>query len=98
MSVQKRSLVDLLSGPARGLDTPCVLGGPYPSSYRDQMLKPRTPSDAVLHDGLDLLVWGEGGQWVETINRLLHEDLATHRGGTPLLLIPEAIAAQAAFR
>src|SRR6185503_19423500 len=27
MSVQKRSLVDLLAGPARGIDTPWVLGG-----------------------------------------------------------------------
>src|SRR5581483_7111874 len=32
MSVQKRSLVSLLDGPARGLSTPWVLGGPYPSS------------------------------------------------------------------
>src|SRR5678816_2129421 len=30
MSVQKRSLVSLLDGPARGLTTPWVLGGPYP--------------------------------------------------------------------
>ncbi|HUP01121.1 MAG TPA: radical SAM protein [Gemmatimonadota bacterium] len=95
MSVQKRSLVELLSGPARGLDTPWVLGGPYPSSYRDQILDPKTASDQVLHDGLDLLVWGEGGQWIDTINRLLHTDFARHREGAPLLLIPEAIAAQA---
>ncbi|MGH7571495.1 MAG: radical SAM protein [Gemmatimonadota bacterium] len=94
MSVQKRSLVELLSGPARGLDTPWVLGGPYPSSYRDQMLEPRNASDAVLHEGLDMLVWGEGGQWVEAINRLLHEDLARHRDSTPVLLIPAAIARQ----
>ena len=60
MSVQKRSLVELLSGPARGLDTPWVLGGPYPSSYRDHILHPRTPSDEILHRGLDVLVWGEG--------------------------------------
>src|SRR3954470_12031944 len=33
MSVQKRSLVALLDGVARGLTTPWVLGGPYPSSY-----------------------------------------------------------------
>lgn len=96
MSVQKRSLVELLRGPARGLDTPWVLGGPYPSSYRDQILTPRTPSDKILHDGLDMLVWGEGGQWVETINRLLQGELQRHHEETPVLLIPEAIAAQAA--
>src|SRR5512142_2044876 len=49
MSVQKRSIVDLLEGPARGLDTPFVLGGPYPSSYRGHILEPRTPSDDNLH-------------------------------------------------
>ncbi len=61
MSVQKRSLVELLSGPAtRGLETPWVLGGPYPSSYRSHMVHPLTASDQILHDGLDLLVWGKG--------------------------------------
>src|SRR5688500_4553623 len=57
MSIQKRSLVDLLSGPARDLGTPWVLGGPYPSSYRSHILEPKTPSDEVLHRGLDVLVW-----------------------------------------
>lgn len=95
MSVQKRSLVRLLEGPARGLDTPWVLGGPYPSSYRDQILDPRTASDAVLHEGLDVLVWGEGGQWIDAICRILEDpELGRHRSGQPLLLIPEAIAAQ----
>ena len=95
MSVQKRSLVRLLEGPARGLDTPWVLGGPYPSSYRDQILDPRTASDAVLHEGLDVLVWGEGGQWIDAICRILEDpELGRHRCGQPLLLIPEAIAAQ----
>ena len=95
MSVQKRSLVRLLEGPARGLDTPWVLGGPYPSSYRDQILDPRTASDVVLHDGLDLLVWGEGGQWIDAICRILEDpELGRHRSGQPLLLIPDAIAAQ----
>ena len=61
MSVQKPSLIELLQGPARGIDTPWVLGGPYPSSYRDHILDPRTPSDEVLHRGLDILVWGRAG-------------------------------------
>ena len=60
MSVQKRSLVELLAGPARGLDTPWVLGGPYPSSYRDHILHPQTESDQILHKGLDGLVLGRG--------------------------------------
>jgi radical SAM superfamily enzyme YgiQ (UPF0313 family) len=94
MSVQKRSLVELLSGPARDLDTPWVLGGPYPSSYRGHILEPRTPSDEVLRRGLDLLVWGEAGQWVATIDRLLHAERRRHSAGSPLLLIPEGIAAQ----
>ena len=72
MSVQKRSLVALLSGPARSVDTPWVLGGPYPSSYRDHILNPATESDEVLHRGLDVLVWGECDQWIDAIDALLH--------------------------
>lgn len=94
MSVQKRSLVDLLDGPARGLDTPWVLGGPYPSSFRGHILEPKTESDQVLYRGLDMLVWGEGGQWIETIDRLLKDERLKHSDEAPLLLIPAAIAAQ----
>ena len=95
MSVQKRSLVALLDGPARDLATPWVLGGPYPSSYRDHILKPRTASDAILHRGLDVLAWGEGGQWVGAIDQLLHNERRRHSDECPVLLIPPAIAAQA---
>ena len=95
MSVQKRSLVELLSGPARDLDTPWVLGGPYPSSFRDHILEPRTASDETLCRGLDILVWGESGQWVATIDGLLHAERRRHSAERPLLLIPGAIAAQA---
>jgi radical SAM superfamily enzyme YgiQ (UPF0313 family) len=94
MSVQKRSLVELLDGPARGLDTPWVLGGPYPSSYRDHIRNPRTASDEVLHRGLDLLVWGEGGQWIEAIDAIVQGERRRHSDAQPLLLIPPAIAAQ----
>lgn len=95
MSVQKQSLVELLAGPARGLDTPWVLGGPFPSSYRDHILYPKTPSDEILHRGLDLVVWGEGGQWVDAINRFLnHPEGSRHSEGQPTVLIPEAIVAQ----
>ena len=95
MSVQKPSIVELLEGPAKGLDTPWVLGGPYPSSYRDKILYPETPSDKILHDGLDVLVWGEGAQWVNAICNILDDpELGRHRDGQPLLLIPEAIAEQ----
>lgn len=94
MSVQKRSLVSLLGGVARDLTTPWVLGGPYPSSYRDHILTPATASDEILHRGLDVLVWGEGGQWVETIDRILHGERQRHSDESPLLLIPPGIAAQ----
>jgi radical SAM superfamily enzyme YgiQ (UPF0313 family) len=94
MSVQKRSLVELLSGPARGLDTPWVLGGPFPSSYRDHILHPTTESDEILNQGLDGLVWGEGGQWVTAIDELLQGERRRHSDDAPFLLIPEAIAAQ----
>jgi radical SAM superfamily enzyme YgiQ (UPF0313 family) len=95
MSVQKRSLVRVLDGPARGLDTPWVLGGPYPSSYREHLLDPHTPSDEILHHGLDLLVWGEGGQWTAAIDRILRSpEGRRHSDGAPTLLIPAAIAAQ----
>jgi radical SAM superfamily enzyme YgiQ (UPF0313 family) len=94
MSVQKRSLVAVLSGPARDLDTPWVLGGPYPSSYRDHILHPETESDVVLHRGLDVLVWGEGGRWIGAIDALLQGERALHSDAPPVLLIPEAIAAQ----
>jgi radical SAM superfamily enzyme YgiQ (UPF0313 family) len=94
MSVQKRSLVGLLAGPARGLDTPWVLGGPYPSSYRDHILHAKTESDAVLHRGLDVLVWGECDRWISTIDALLQGKRARHSDAAPELLIPEAIAAQ----
>jgi len=94
MSVQKRSLVQLLSDVSRGLDTPWVLGGPFPSSYRGQILEPKTRSDVVLNRGLDLLVWGASGQWVNEIDRMLHEERRHHRDEPPALLIPAAIATQ----
>jgi radical SAM superfamily enzyme YgiQ (UPF0313 family) len=94
MSVQKPSLVELLSEAARGLETPWVLGGPYPSSYRDHILQARTPSDEVLRRGLDILVWGEGEQWVPEIDRMLRGERRRHSDACPILLIPDAIAAQ----
>ena len=95
MSVQKPSLVTVIAEAAQGLDTPWVLGGPYPSSYRDHILDARSPSDEILRRGLDVLVWGEGGQWVTAIDRLLRVEGRRHSDDQPLLLIPEAIAAQA---
>lgn len=94
MSVQKPSLVTTISEAARGLDTPWVLGGPYPSSYRDHILRAATPSDEILRRGLDVLVWGEGGQWVPAIDRMLRVERRRHCDESPLLLIPDAIAAQ----
>lgn len=91
MSIQKRSLVDLLRGPAAGLDTPFVLGGPFASSYRDQILDPCSDSDRVLHDGLDVLVWGEAYASIDELLGWL-ESRPTHHVGTPRLLIPASVA------
>ncbi len=91
MSIQKRSLVDLLSGPAKGLDTPWVLGGPLASTYRSQILNPGAESDKILHDGLDLLVWGEAHNRIGEINSLLERN-PVHSSGQPILLIPETVA------
>jgi radical SAM superfamily enzyme YgiQ (UPF0313 family) len=91
MSIQKRSLVEILRGPAQGLDVPFVLGGPFASSYRDQILDPQSESDEVLHGGLDALVWGEA---YASIGELLTwlGGCPTHHVGTPRLLIPSAVA------
>lgn len=91
MSIQKKSLVDLLSGPAKGLETPFVLGGPFASSYRDQILDPRTESDQVLYDGLDVLAWGEAYNSIEDLLAWLDTD-PVHDPGSPRLLIPAAVA------
>jgi radical SAM superfamily enzyme YgiQ (UPF0313 family) len=94
MSVQKPSLVDVLANVAGDLDTPWVLGGPFPSSYRTHILEAQTPSDAILRRGLDVLVWGEGGQWVPAIDSLLRGPRRRHSDESPVVLIPDAIAAQ----
>ncbi|MCG6988086.1 MAG: B12-binding domain-containing radical SAM protein [Gemmatimonadetes bacterium] len=91
MSIQKRSLVDVLRGPARDLDVPFVLGGPFASSYRDQILDPQSESDRILHDGLDALVWGEAYASVDELLSWLAER-PVHDAGTPRLFIPEAVA------
>lgn len=91
MSIQKRSLVELLRGPASGLDVPFVMGGPFASSYRDQILDPRSGSDRVLHDGLDLLVWGEAGASIDALLSWL-DAAPRHDASTPRVLIPTAVA------
>lgn len=91
MSIQKRSLVEVLRGPARGLETPFVLGGPFASSYRDQILEPETPSDRILREGLDVLVWGEAHACMEELLAYL-ESHPTHSPQVPRLLIPRRVA------
>ncbi|MBI4546323.1 MAG: B12-binding domain-containing radical SAM protein [Gemmatimonadetes bacterium] len=91
MSIQKKSLVDLLRGPARGCDTPFVLGGPFASSYREQILEPRSDSDQVLHEGLDMLVWGEAYASIGQLLEYLQSEPA-HSPEAPRLLIPVAVA------
>ena len=90
MNIQRDSLVELLEGPAKGTDTPWVLGGPMASTYRDTVLQPTTESDQILHDGLDLLVWGEAGPWIDDLIKWLDEH-PKHSEGTPHLLIPERV-------
>ncbi|MEJ2679377.1 MAG: DUF4070 domain-containing protein [Gemmatimonadota bacterium] len=90
MSIQKRSLVDLLTGPASGLDTPFVLGGPFASSFRSEILQPANDSDQVLHDGLDVLVWGEAGASIDALLEHLETE-PEHSAGSPRLLIPHAV-------
>ncbi len=90
MNVQRDSLVDLLKGPARGTDTPWVLGGPLASTYRSSIMDPRNEMDAVLHQGLDYLVWGEASPWIAELNRRL-EETPKHSDESPFLFIPERV-------
>ena len=90
MNVQRDSLVDLLKGPARGTDTPWVLGGPLASTYRSSIMDPRNEMDAALHQGLDYLVWGEASPWIAELNRRL-EETPQHRAESPFLFIPERV-------
>ncbi len=90
MNVQRDSLVDLLKGPAQGTDTPWVLGGPLASTYRSSIMDPRNEMDAVLHQGLDYLVWGEASPWIAELNRRL-EEAPKHSDESPFLFIPERV-------
>jgi radical SAM superfamily enzyme YgiQ (UPF0313 family) len=91
MSIQKKSLVEILRGPARGLDVPRVLGGAFASSYRDQILDPLSESDRILHEGLDVLIWGEAQASIEDLLSWLDSG-PVHDVGAPRLLIPAAVA------
>ena len=90
MNVQRDSLVDLLKGPASGTDTPWILGGPLASTYRSSIMNPRNDQDAVLHQGLDYLVWGEASPWIADLNHRLEES-PTHSDESPFLFIPERV-------
>ncbi len=93
MNIQRPSLVELLEGPAQGTPTPWFLGGPMASTYRDTILDPRTPSDQVLHDGLDYLVWGEAQPWIPQIVEVIEQD-SSHSESTPKIFIPERVATE----
>jgi radical SAM superfamily enzyme YgiQ (UPF0313 family) len=90
MSIQKQALVDVLHV-ARGLSTPMVLGGPFASSYRDQILHATTDSDRVLHQGLDMLVWGEAQTAMPELLAWL-DTAPVHDDGPPRLIIPRTVA------
>lgn len=94
MSIQKRSLVRLLRS-ASDLETPIVLGGPFASSYRDQILEPQCESDQVLHDGVDALVWGEAQSSIRELLQYLAAE-PRHGTDTPRLFIPARVEAAAA--
>ena len=93
MNIQRPSIVELLEGPARETDTPWVLGGPMASTYRDTILEPENETDRILHDGLDYLVWGEAGLWIDDLNRTLEEH-PEHSDTTPRLFIPERVRSE----
>ncbi len=90
MSIQKQALLDVLRI-GRGLATPMVLGGPFASSYRDQILHPETRSDRVLYHALDMLVWGEAGSALPELLAWL-DSSPVHDDGPPRLIIPRAVA------
>lgn len=90
MNVQRDSLARLLQGPAQGTDTPWVLGGPLASTYRSSIMEPKNDVDAVLHRGLDYLVWGEAGPWIRELNRRLTAS-PTHTDAAPFLFIPQRV-------
>jgi radical SAM superfamily enzyme YgiQ (UPF0313 family) len=93
MSIQKRSLVRILRESSSGLAAPFVLGGPFASSYRDQILDPQSESDEVLHRGLDVLAWGEAYASIDDV--LCHLDAyPVHRDDRPRLVIPRAVTDQ----
>ncbi|HEX6559270.1 MAG TPA: radical SAM protein [Longimicrobiales bacterium] len=90
MSIQKRSLLHVLSL-ADGLDTPIVLGGPFASSYRDQIRDPHCESDQRLHDGLDAVVWGEAQTSIDELLAYLATN-PRHSRAQPRLFIPAQVA------
>jgi radical SAM superfamily enzyme YgiQ (UPF0313 family) len=90
MNIQRESLCDLLTGPAKGTNTPWVLGGPMASTYRNSIIHPETPEDHMLHDGLDHVVWGEAGPRISGLCASLEEN-PVHNAGTPKLYIPERV-------
>lgn len=89
MSIQKRSLLRVLRL-AEGLGAPFVLGGPFASSYRDQILDPQSESDRVLHDGLDALVWGEAQTSIDELLQYLEMN-PRHSSEPPRLFIPAQV-------
>ena len=95
MSIQRDSLVQLLDGPARGTDTPWVLGGPMASTYRDTILAPLSDRDRILCERLDYLVWGESAPWIEEICSVLDKQ-PLHSAEQPFLFIPERVKTEPA--
>lgn len=90
MSIQKKSIIDFLTGAAKGSVTPIVLGGPLASTYRNHIMEPDNPSDQILHEGLDIIVWGEAQNTIGQIIQHIEEN-PKHQNTTPHLIIPETV-------
>ncbi len=90
MSIQKKSIIELLSGAAKDTTTPVVLGGPFASTYRTHIMEPDNASDQILRDGLDLIVWGEAQNCIDQITSNL-EEFPKHRVDEITLIIPETV-------
>lgn len=90
MSIQKKSIIDILTGAAKDTGTPVVLGGPLASTYRNHIMEPDNPSDQILHDGIDVLVWGEAQNSIHQIIQFLDEH-PKHQDAPPHLMIPETV-------
>ncbi len=87
MYIQMISLNRVLSQVAAGVDTPWILRGPIASTYWDWILHPQIEADKILHDGIDLVVWGEARLWGDQIEKFI-EGNPIHCSDSPAVFLP----------